>query len=431
MDKKFKVGLFVLVATGLAALGIFKLGDVSFSRTYPILVYFEDVSGLAEKSPVKTAGVEIGKVRSVTLEGGKARVEVAVRHGVVMYRDAKARIGSTGIIGTKYLELTQGTAAHERLKSGDAISGVTTLPMEESVSRALESVRHLTESVRGPHGDDFGRNLNAMIANLGAMTASLREVVDDRKKDVSMALISVRQIASGLNEIVEKTDRILAKVEHGESAVGALLVDKKIGDDVRQSTVHLKEATGGAAEVFGRFTRIRAFWDYRYRYDAEAAVGRSDFGIRLSPRPTKYYFFGVSNIADADAPFKPKDFEKRTTFDLGMGKEVTPWFDVRAGLIRSQGGAGARLTPFYDIPIADKFSVEADIYAMGRDTTVNSRRLRGPVYNLGLAAQAFPWLRIEARGEDLGQTKHLYGGARFTLEDKDLAYLLGLLTITK
>ncbi len=430
-NKKLKVGFFVLIAVGLAAFGILKLGDINFSPTYSIFVYFDDVSGLTKKSPVKTSGVEIGKVRAVALEGGKARIEVAIRQGVTLYRDAKARVGSTGIIGTKYLDLTQGTPSHERLKAGDAISGVTLLAMEESVSRTLESVRGLTESIRGPHGDDLGRNVNIMIANLGAMTASLRELFEDRKKDVSVALISLRRIAGGLSEIVDKTDRILAKVEHGDGAVGALLVDKKVSEDVRESTAHLREASAGAAEMFGRFTRIRSFWDYRFRYDTKAAIGRSDFGIRLSPRPSKYYYLGVSNIADSKSPVKTNDFEKRTTFDVGMGKEVTPWFDVRAGLIRSEGGVGARVTPFYSVPLAERLSLQAEAYSFGRQTTLNSRDLRGPVYNVGLAAQVFPWLMLEARGEDMAQTKHFYGGARFTLEDKDLAYLLGLLTVTK
>ncbi|MBI2071164.1 MAG: MCE family protein [Elusimicrobia bacterium] len=429
-SKKLKVGVFVLMATLIFGFGILKLEDVSFERTYRMYVYFDDVAGMAEKSPVKMAGVQVGKVRRIILDEGKARAELSIRRGVVIYKDCKPRVASTGIIGTRYLDIADGSPSAGVVEEGDMITGLTVLGLEESVSQALESVKGLTESVRGPK-DDLGRNLNATMANLNSATLSVREILEDRKHDISAALLNLRQITFSLNEILDKADRILAKVEKGEGAVGALLTDAKTGDEVKASVASLKEASAGAAEMFGRFTRIRAFWDYRFRYDAEAAQGRSDFGIKLSPRPTKYYFLGASNVGDKKAPLKPKDFEKKNTFSVGMGKEFFPWLDLYAGVIRSEGGFGARARPFAYIPYADRIRVEAEAFSFGRDTTFNNRELKGVNYNIGLAAQIFPWLSLVGRGEDMNQTKHFHGGLSVTLEDKDLAYLIGLITATR
>ncbi|MBI4370433.1 MAG: MCE family protein [Elusimicrobia bacterium] len=428
---KLRVGLFVLVAAVIAGFGVLKLGDVSFDKTYSVYVYFDDVSGMTPKSPVKIAGVEVGSVRAIDLDAGKARAELAIKQGVVLYRDAKARVASTGIIGTKYLDMTPGSPSQERLVQGDAISGLSVLSLEESVAKALESVKGLTEAVRGPHGDDLGRNLNAMIANLNAVSTSVKEIMEDRKMDISMALLSMKRVTAALNEIVDKTDRILARVEKGEGAVGTLLVDQKAGEEVKASMASMKEATAGAAELFGRFTRIRAFWDYDYRYDTAASQGRSDFGLTLSPRPGKYYFAGVSNLGNASTPFKADDFENKNTINLGMGKEFYPWLDLYAGVIRSEGGIGARIKPLPDHWLGRKFSVEAEAYGAGRQSDVNGRSLTGAVYNVGLAAEVFPWLRLTVRSEDAGQVGHVHSGMSVTLEDKDLAYLLGLVTVTR
>ncbi|MBI4062907.1 MAG: MCE family protein [Elusimicrobia bacterium] len=429
-SRKIKVGSFVLGAVVLFGFGIIKLGDVSFRRTYKIYVYFDDVSGMAAKSPVKLAGVEIGKIRKITLEGGKARAELHINRGVVIYKDAMARVASTGIIGTKYLDISSGNPSAGRLENGDALSGLSSFGLEESMGRAMESIEGLTKSVRG-RNDELGKNLNSMVANLNASTLSIREILDDRKHDISAALLSLRRITASMSEILDKTDRILAKVEQGEGGVGALLVDKKVGEDVKASVAHVKEASAGAAEVFGRFTRVRAFWDYRYRYDDPAEQGRSDFSLKLSPRPGKYYFMGASNVGDKNAPLKVKDFEKKNTLNIGLGHEFFPWLDLYAGVIRSEGGLGARVKPFYAFPLGDRLTVEAEAYGLGRDTTFNNRRLEGAVYNVGLAAQIFPWLRIVGRQEDMGDSDHFHGGFNVVLEDKDLAYILGLVSVTR
>lgn len=430
-DKKFKVGLFVLVATGLFAFGIFKLGDVTWARTYKIYIYFNDISGLADKSPVKIAGVQIGKIQDISLEAGRARVSVTIRRGVPVYRDAKARVASTGIIGTKYLDMTQGSPAAGRLGEGDAISGFSAVSVEEAIAQGLEAVRGFTDSLRGKDGSELGSNLNTMIGNLSAATGSLKDILEERKEDMSLALLSLRQIMESLRDILAKTDRILARVEKGEGAVGTLVSNGQVGEDLKASVANLKEASGGAAEVFGRFTRIRTFWDWRLRYDTEASQGRPDFGVKLSPRPSRYYYLGVANIGDTSSPLKSKDFEQKNRLSVGLGQEFFPWLDLFAGIIRGEGGVGGRIVPFYQRGFLERMTLEGEFYGFGRDTTFNSRRLKGAVYNVGMALQVLPWLKLEARGEDLSQVKHVHGGLRVTLEDKDLAYLIGLITLTR
>jgi len=299
------------------------------------------------------------------------------------------------------------------------------------VVETLAVVKDLVNSVRGPHGDDFGRHLNQTLANLNGITLSIREILESRKKDISQTLVSLREMTETLSQILDRADRIMAKVEAGEGAVGALLTDKQTGENVKIATSHLKDASSGAAEMFGRFTRIRAFWDYRYRFDAAASVGRSDFGIKLSLRPTRYYFAGVANVGDKATPLKEKDFEAKNTFNVGMGKEFFPWLNLYAGVLRSEGGFGAVVKPFPKSPRLSRMELQAEAYAFGRTKTFNGRELKGAVYNAGAAMDIFPWLKFEARGEDLAQTGHAYGGLRVNLEDKDLAYLFGLLTVTR
>ena len=89
MNGEIKVGIFVLAGFVLFCTAIFLLGDYSFQKFYPVYVEFTDVAGLPDKALVKLSGVEVGKIKKISLKHDKVIVELAVREGVQIYRDSK------------------------------------------------------------------------------------------------------------------------------------------------------------------------------------------------------------------------------------------------------------------------------------------------------------------------------------------------------
>jgi len=109
LTQETKVGFFVLC--GLIALVIVTilLGDIHLGKRYKIKILFNDVSGLPKKAQVRRAGVVVGKVTDIELVDNKAQVVASIRKDVRIHKDARARIVSFGIVGTKYLEITSGS----------------------------------------------------------------------------------------------------------------------------------------------------------------------------------------------------------------------------------------------------------------------------------------------------------------------------------
>src|SRR5262252_3188551 len=124
MSLEAKVGSFVLAGFLLLGWAIFLLGDVSIERRYPIYVEFTDVAGLPDKAAVKLNGVEVGKVKEIRLRDGGVEVEVRVKHGTTIYKDSKFKVASTSVIGSKYLEITQGHPSSGIIREGDSVKGV-------------------------------------------------------------------------------------------------------------------------------------------------------------------------------------------------------------------------------------------------------------------------------------------------------------------
>ena len=131
------VGVFVLI--GIVCLGYLsiKLGKLELigGDVYEVVAQFNTASGLKSGSAIEIAGVEVGRVRGITLKEDRAAVVLAVNNTVKLYTDTIASIKTRGIIGEKFLALSPGGGG-DPLKPGDTIRDTESgLDLEELVSQ--------------------------------------------------------------------------------------------------------------------------------------------------------------------------------------------------------------------------------------------------------------------------------------------------------
>lgn len=131
------VGVFVLI--GIVCLGYLsiKLGKLELigGDVYEVVAQFNTASGLKSGSAIEIAGVEVGRVRGISLKDDRAAVVLAVKNSVKLYTDTIASIKTRGIIGEKFLALSPGGGG-DPLKPGDTIRDTESgLDLEELVSQ--------------------------------------------------------------------------------------------------------------------------------------------------------------------------------------------------------------------------------------------------------------------------------------------------------
>lgn len=121
---EFWVGLFVLLGViALAFLAFRVAGQKQFSgslKTYTIYAEFADIGGLKPQAPVKTAGVLVGRVKSIELnpQNFQAKVALEIAQQYAFSSDANAQILTSGLLGEQYIGLNQG-GSEEQLADGD------------------------------------------------------------------------------------------------------------------------------------------------------------------------------------------------------------------------------------------------------------------------------------------------------------------------
>lgn len=141
MNLEMIVGLFLL--TGLACFSFIaiKMGDIRLfmQDSYPVTAKFVSISGLKEGAIVELAGVKVGKVTGIDLDGGdyEAVVHMDIDKNVRLSDDSIASIRTAGIIGDRYVKLTPG-GSDDYLKPGDEITETeSAINLEELVSKYI------------------------------------------------------------------------------------------------------------------------------------------------------------------------------------------------------------------------------------------------------------------------------------------------------
>lgn len=133
------VGIFVLIGIICVGYLTMRLGKMEWlgDNYYTVYAQFQSISGLKPGTQVEMAGVEIGKVDSVSLDPQKqvALVEMKIQKGLTLTDDVIASIKTSGLIGDKYIRLYPG-GSDIILKPGDRITETeSAVDLEELISK--------------------------------------------------------------------------------------------------------------------------------------------------------------------------------------------------------------------------------------------------------------------------------------------------------
>jgi phospholipid/cholesterol/gamma-HCH transport system substrate-binding protein len=131
------VGLFVLIggaAILFLALQSANLLSISFQPTYQIVAKFDNIGGLKRQAAVKSAGVVVGRVESISFDDKsyQARVTLALENRYAFPKDSSLKILTSGLLGEQYIGVEAG-ADEKNLAPGDTISATQSAVVLENL----------------------------------------------------------------------------------------------------------------------------------------------------------------------------------------------------------------------------------------------------------------------------------------------------------
>jgi phospholipid/cholesterol/gamma-HCH transport system substrate-binding protein len=336
------VGL--LTAAGVVAfyLALTYLSDeYSEKDTYMLWATFKDASGLYVASRVNTAGIQIGHVKDIKLENGRARVEMAILKKHAIYDNATASKRAASIMGDSEVSITPGTKDERKLEDGDRIRRVIEKggldEIQQTVADITKDLKQVTETANQVFGSpESAEKLEQILTNLRDITESLdrtldqnselvnktveniegissesrpqireilenvktvtediRGIVDTQEGEVGETVTDLKASLKTLNSAIEKLDRTMSNIEKAsddiageKGTLGKLISDEEIAENVA-------ETVEGASGLVGSVRRIQTIVGLRSEYNFFANSLKTYVSIMIQPREDKYYLIEV------------------------------------------------------------------------------------------------------------------------------------------
>lgn len=452
-----KVGLLTLAAIASIVVVSLKItsNQAGFGKYNEYKTVLKDASGIFEKTPIKVAGINAGRIKSIELYGNEALITFEMLDKIKITNNSKLKIKSVGFLGDKYIDIELGDPNAPLLPEGSMLASSGGAGFEELTKDAgevLKEVKEIAVTIKESLRDEQGRNMvKQIITNINDMSASLKRVTTGNEDKINEIIANVKDISEQLayetdryqkdslmadltkiGPILDKADSavgdfkvIMADLKDGKGTVGKLLRDDAVVDQVSQTLSSVNR-------LVNRINNIEA--DIGLSTGANTRTGSDTrFDMDIYPAPERFFRLGI--VTNEFGPQTETESDKFTSidgnpetkesvrkvnksnfkFNLQIGRRIQR-FGLRAGLIESTGGVGLDyFFPDWGIRTgAEMFDYQKDA---------------GPYLRLMTEVKIWNVLFARVAGEDLisKDGKHsatISLGLRFS--DQDLAALVGL-----
>ncbi|QAA80670.1 MCE family protein [Aequorivita sp. H23M31] len=281
LSKEVKTGILAIGAILLLIFGYsFLKGTNLLEKNREFFVKYQNVEGLAIAAPVTINGLTVGKVQDISFanEKGSLVVKFSVEKDFEFSKNSVVRIYSAGLIGGKSLGIFPQYDSHNIAKSGDTLVGdvedgmLTAVskalgPIEKKVSNTLATMDTLLLNVNDIIDLETRKNLKEAIVNLNntlnsfsGVSENLNHILANNTDKLdhtftnldktagnlaqltdSLSKLETGKLATDLQEVVDKMNKIVSGVDNGEGSIGKLLKDEKLYENLEGASRQLEE----------------------------------------------------------------------------------------------------------------------------------------------------------------------------------------------
>jgi phospholipid/cholesterol/gamma-HCH transport system substrate-binding protein len=267
MSRAARLGAFIIATLAILVAGVFVIGNRQylFTSTYRLKAQFSNVVGLDAGAEVRIGGVHSGSVRSIQLPTkptDKITVLMDLQHSThdIVKNDSVAAIETEGLLGNEYISISFGSANAPNVNDGDMIASQAPLVMADLIKKT----------------DTILDSSQQAVQNTTAITANLLS--------------------------------ISAKINAGQGTIGALVNDKKMYNDLDQTTVGMRDtvvhAQAGVADFQENMEALKQNFLVRGYFKKRGYVDSEDLAKNE-----------ITRLPEA-SPIKTFTYEPKRLFDL-------------------------------------------------------------------------------------------------------------------
>ncbi|MDI6891147.1 MAG: MlaD family protein [Thermodesulfovibrionales bacterium] len=308
---KLKVGLVITLALLTLFIAVFFAGSIEriLSPKADLKAQIQNVKGLRRGAPVWVSGIEVGSVKSIDLHpvyGTIVTLSIDRNALGFLKKDAEASVLTMGLLGDKYIELSNGTQGAEPIKPEDMIKGATQFELKDVMEASTSSIEkiagfigkleNLVTKIEKGEGTipkfltdpsiyenlrETTKTLSLVLKDIESGQGTINMLLEDpslynkllatsssieelskKIKESSGTLnklIEDPELYENLNKASQQLSSILEKIEAGEGIAGDLIADRKFASDLKDTVMEIRELTKDIRENPRKYFKFSLF----------------------------------------------------------------------------------------------------------------------------------------------------------------------------
>lgn len=367
-----KVGIFMTVCLVLLGWLILRVEDWKLwgSKGVRVDALFDSVVGLDDKAAVRLAGVRVGRVDGIRLEGRKARVSLLLDQPVAFVEGSSAAIANQGLLGDKFIELRLGPEGAALLPPGAVLPGTTPVSFDDAmakieeigtsvqnfmsggggegaaggrISELIDSVKATSDELRAliaenranvsgtmanfeRFSETLARELPRITEQIAHVLAQVDGVLAENRETLKDSMANIRELTERVQTSVDNLNTITTKIASGEGTIGKLVSSPEAHDQLMSALGSVEKGVSALGDTLGRVNDLKLNLGLDGAYLSELEDWRSAFRLDVLPHGDESpRFYRVELVTDP----RGRIYEKReiVTVTLPDGSTATTTTD--------------------------------------------------------------------------------------------------------
>lgn len=245
-----RVALFTAICLVFMFALVTVFGQFRFDSRTTYSAVFTNVSGLKGGNFVRIAGVEVGKVKDLTLHGdGTVTVDFAIDKGLTLTEGTEAAVRYENLIGDRYLSLDEGPGSVRLLHPGETIPLARTSPALD-VDALIGGFRPLFRALDPDQVNALSGELlkvfqgqGGTVSSVLAQTSSLTTTLAGRDQLIGQVITNLNTV---LGTFAARDDQFSDGLDK-LSQLAQGLADRKT--DITTGLAYINAAAGSVADL--------------------------------------------------------------------------------------------------------------------------------------------------------------------------------------
>ena len=228
---ELRVGILVLTSFAILVIAVVLVsgGAGFFTSKYKLKTFLPSADGLKKGSLVWVAGIEAGNVSAVNISAAsepnravEVTFQVQKQFQQMIRQDSMASLGSIGLLGDKYIDISRGSPGSKVISPGGEVKGSSVADIKRII-----------------------QNSNDLVANLGDLVTKINQIT--QKIDVGQGtigrFINDPSMYNKINSTVGEAQDLLQQIKSGNGSIGRLISDRELYDRVNGTLSRIENVT--------------------------------------------------------------------------------------------------------------------------------------------------------------------------------------------